>query len=59
MQSWEYSVTSINTLLLTLFDKYSQLLKKRFSEDFQEIVATDDYMPMPINTLDEYDNHLH
>lgn len=55
MQSWEYSVTSINTLLLTLFDKYSQLLKKRFSEDFQEIVATDDYMPMPINTLDEYD----
>ncbi|KAK7539033.1 exocyst complex subunit Sec15-like-domain-containing protein [Phyllosticta citricarpa] len=55
MESWEYSVTSINTLLLTLFDKYSQLLKKRFSEDFQEIVTTDDYMPMPINTLDEYD----
>ncbi|EOD46453.1 putative exocyst complex component protein [Neofusicoccum parvum UCRNP2] len=55
MESWEYSVTSINALLLALFDKYSQLLKKRFSEDFQEIVSTDDYMPMPIQTPDEYD----
>ncbi|KAL1637279.1 putative exocyst complex component [Diplodia seriata] len=55
MESWEYSVTSINALLLTLFEKYSQLLKKRFSEDFQEIVSTDDYMPMPIQTPDEYD----
>ncbi|KAF2142852.1 uncharacterized protein K452DRAFT_248391 [Aplosporella prunicola CBS 121167] len=55
MESWEYSVTSLNALLLTLFDKYSQLLKRRFSEDFQEIVSTDDYMPMPIKTQDEYD----
>lgn len=42
-------------MLLALFEKYSQLLKKRFSEDFQEIVSTDDYMPMPIQTPDEYD----
>ncbi|KAF2087013.1 exocyst complex subunit Sec15-like protein [Saccharata proteae CBS 121410] len=55
MDSWEYSTSSFNSLLLTLFNKYSQLLKRRFSEDFQEIVSTDDYMPMPINTLDEYD----
>ncbi|KAG9547704.1 exocyst complex subunit Sec15-like protein, partial [Aureobasidium melanogenum] len=42
-------------LLLKIFDKYAQLLKQRFSEDFQEIVSTDDYMPMPINNPDEYD----
>jgi hypothetical protein len=45
----------MNTLLLTLFDKYAELLKQRFSEDFLEIVGTDDYMPMPINTIEEYD----
>lgn len=55
MDSWSYSVSLLNALVLTIFQQYAQLLKKRFSEDFQEIVATDDYMPMPINSLDEYD----
>jgi hypothetical protein len=45
----------MHDLLLTLFSKYSELLKARFSEDFLEIVHTDDYMPMPINSLEEYD----
>lgn len=54
MDSWSYSVSALDALLLTLFDKYSSLLKKRFSEDFEEIVASDDYMPMPINDLDEF-----
>ncbi|KAF2490370.1 putative exocyst complex component Sec15 [Lophium mytilinum] len=55
MEKWGYSVKNLYDLLLTLFDKYSDLLKQRFSEDFQEIVSTDDYMPMPINNLEEYD----
>lgn len=55
MDSWNYSVSLLNALVLTIFQQYAQLLKKRFSEDFQEIVSTDDYMPMPINSLDEYD----
>jgi hypothetical protein len=59
---------------LTLFEGYAQLLKRSFSDDFQEvslpaingwpttkeltllqIVSTDDYMPMPVNNLDEYE----
>jgi hypothetical protein len=36
-QSWGYSVDSLDQLLLTIFDKYAQLLKQRFSEDFQEV----------------------
>lgn len=55
MESWSYSVGTLDTFLLTLFEKYAELLKRRFSDDFQEIVSTDDYMPMPINKLDEYD----
>ncbi|KAM0334071.1 hypothetical protein ACHAQA_001091 [Verticillium albo-atrum] len=55
MEGWGYSVSTLDTFLLTLFDKYAELLKRRFSEDFQEIVSTDDYMPMAINSREEYD----
>ena len=55
MEGWGYSVAVLDTFLLTLFEKYAELLKRRFSDDFQEIVSTDDYMPMPINNLEEYD----
>lgn len=55
MDGWGYSVSLLDTFLLTLFEKYAELLKRRFSEDFQEIVSTDDYMPMPIANIDEYD----
>jgi len=48
-------VATLDSFLLTLFDKYAELLKKRFSDDFQEIVASDDYMPMPVTNVDEYD----
>jgi hypothetical protein len=30
-------VTTLDNFLLKLFDKYAELLKKRFSEDFQEV----------------------
>jgi hypothetical protein len=55
MEGWSYSVATLDTFLLRLFDKYAELLKRRFSEDFQEIVSTDDYMPMAINSLEEYE----
>ncbi|MCJ1367737.1 Exocyst complex component 6 [Acarospora aff. strigata] len=55
MDGWDYPVYTLDSFLLTLFEKYSELLRRRFSDDFQEIVSTDDYMPMPINNLDEYD----
>ncbi|KAJ8123706.1 hypothetical protein ONZ43_g406 [Nemania bipapillata] len=55
MEGWGYSVSRLDDYLVTLFDKYAELLKRRFSEDFQEIVSTDDYMPMAINTREEYE----
>ncbi|KAI5290407.1 hypothetical protein KEM52_000466, partial [Ascosphaera acerosa] len=58
MNSWEFSCTIFDKLLLTLFAKYSELLRKRFSDDFHEIVSTDDYMPMPIKDAAEYDKVL-
>lgn len=37
MDGWGYSVTSLDNFLLKLFEKYAELLKKRFSDDFQEV----------------------
>ncbi|KAK3997266.1 putative exocyst complex component sec15 [Cladorrhinum sp. PSN332] len=54
MEGWGYSVSMLNNFQLTLFYKYAELLRRRFGEDFQEIVSTDDYMPMAIQTRDEY-----
>ncbi|RPB06115.1 exocyst complex subunit Sec15-like protein [Choiromyces venosus 120613-1] len=56
MDSWDYSVEALDSFLLVLFEKYSQRLKTEFSADFKEIVTSDDYMPMPINSFEEYDN---
>ncbi|OJJ04597.1 hypothetical protein ASPVEDRAFT_137292 [Aspergillus versicolor CBS 583.65] len=58
MNTWEFAVGAFDSLLLTLFRNYAELLKRRFSDDFQEIVSTDDYMPMPIQTPEEYDKVL-
>ncbi|KAL9107566.1 MAG: hypothetical protein Q9227_007566 [Pyrenula ochraceoflavens] len=55
MQSWNYPVTAFNGFLLSLFEKYAALLKKRFSDDFLEIVSTDDYLPMPIQNEEEFE----
>lgn len=74
-QTWNFPVRVFDDFLLRLFEKYAELLKRRFSDDFQEvwslliigsgliywqnqIVSTDDYMPMPIQTLEEYDKVL-
>lgn len=55
MEGWGYSVSRLDEFLVDLFDKYADLLQRRFSDDFQEIVSTDDYMPMAINSLEEYE----
>ncbi|KAK6950410.1 hypothetical protein Daesc_008738 [Daldinia eschscholtzii] len=55
MEGWGYSVSRLDEFLVELFDRYAGMLKKRFSDDFQEIVSTDDYMPMAINTKEEYE----
>ncbi|KAK4169224.1 putative exocyst complex component sec15 [Cladorrhinum sp. PSN259] len=54
MEGWGYSISMLNNFQLTLFYKYAELLRRRFGEDFQEIVSTDDYMPMAIQSRDEY-----
>jgi len=63
----------MNTFLLSLFKKYTALLHRRCSDEFQlvsgrhttevtcithqiQIVNADDYMPMTVNDLEQYDD---
>lgn len=55
MNTFKFNTTAMSNFLLVLFDKYAELLKQRFSEDFVEIVSTDDYMPMPIQNPEEFE----
>lgn len=41
MEGWGYSVSMLDNFLLSLFEKYAELLKRRFSEDFQEVCSLD------------------
>ncbi|AEO69002.1 uncharacterized protein THITE_59711 [Thermothielavioides terrestris NRRL 8126] len=58
MEGWGYSASVVNNFQLVLFHKHAELLQRRFGEDFQEIVSTDDYMPMTVKTREEYDKVL-
>lgn len=36
-QDYAYNVTELNTLLTTLFERYSDLLRRKFSTDFDQV----------------------
>ncbi|POY70555.1 hypothetical protein BMF94_6469 [Rhodotorula taiwanensis] len=55
LEGYGYSVSHLNSLLLTLFERYSQLLQRTFSADFEKIVIDDDHQPMVVNDADEFD----
>lgn len=43
VQGWGYCVTSLDNFLLTLFEKYATILKRRFIDDFQEVFIPTSY----------------
>lgn len=52
----------LDDFLLVLFDKYAELLKKRFSEDFQEVRTASPPCSAPTNFLspsDCFNRRLH
>ncbi len=47
-------MNQLTNLLLTLFERYSQLLQRKFSSDFESIVLGDDHQSMVVNDEEEY-----
>ncbi|GAA5827165.1 hypothetical protein JCM11251_001148 [Rhodosporidiobolus azoricus] len=55
LEGYGYSVSQLNALLMTLFERYSQLLQRKFSGDFEQIVLDDDHQPMVVNDAEEFE----
>jgi hypothetical protein len=55
MEGWGYTVVKLDDFLLTIFDKYAELLQRKFSDEFLEVVSMDDYMPMTVPSAEEYE----
>ncbi|KAF9174338.1 hypothetical protein BGX21_000170, partial [Mortierella sp. AD011] len=55
MESYNYPVSKLNDLLLTLFRTYADQLETKFSANFHKLVDEDDYTPMLVENQDEYD----
>lgn len=45
LQAWDFQVPVFDNFLLVLFEKYAELLKKRFSDDFQEVKVSPSHHP--------------
>lgn len=45
----------MNAFLLSLVEKYTSMLRHQASEELQQIVNADDYIPMTVDDFDEYD----
>ncbi|GAA6018183.1 hypothetical protein JCM11491_005623 [Sporobolomyces phaffii] len=55
LEGYGYSTSALHALLLTLFSRYSQLLQRKFSGDFEQIVLEDDHQPMVVNDRQEFE----
>ena len=56
METLLFHSPGLNTFLMSLFEKYVHLLKRRFGHDIEEVVGTDDFMPMSIESDDHYND---
>ncbi|KAJ3411833.1 hypothetical protein HDV05_001675 [Chytridiales sp. JEL 0842] len=58
LESYGYPVNNLTVLMLSLFDRYTELMKFRCSERMVEIIEEDEYVPMIVNSPEEYEEVL-
>lgn len=49
LEDYGYNVNTFTDLVLIVFQKYSDMLKHKFSVDFHQTIIDDDYMPMQVS----------
>ncbi|KAI8877265.1 exocyst complex subunit Sec15-like protein [Backusella circina FSU 941] len=53
LETFDYSVKPLQETMLTLFQRYSELLIHQYSQVFEEIVQNDECMPMTVENEEE------
>ncbi|KAG9287563.1 hypothetical protein G9A89_019624 [Geosiphon pyriformis] len=54
-EEYSYNTHKYMDLHFNVFQRYSEMLKEKFAEDFHQTLLDDDYMPMIVNAPDEYE----
>ncbi|KAJ3045438.1 hypothetical protein HDV00_010308 [Rhizophlyctis rosea] len=54
MEGFGYAVSSLMDLMLSLLDRYAELMKLKCAERIMELIDEDEYAPMVVNTEEEY-----
>lgn len=54
MQNFDFDISSLQKLLISLLKQYNANLQKKFIKQFMQTVEEDDYMPMVIKNKDLY-----
>ncbi|TPX32691.1 holo-[acyl-carrier-protein] synthase [Synchytrium microbalum] len=55
LENYGYSVSKLTDLIISLFDRYSEMMKTKCSESVSELIDSDEYSPLTINNYDEYE----
>ena len=53
LESFEFSVSRLNALVLSFFRRFAQLLRERFAADFQQAIREAQHQPMIVNDATE------
>ncbi|KAJ9102018.1 hypothetical protein QFC19_004943 [Naganishia cerealis] len=55
LEGYNYDVSGLTRLIMTMFERYSDLLQRKFSSDFDQIVMEDDNQPMMVQNQAEFE----
>ncbi|CAG8459120.1 4894_t:CDS:10 [Paraglomus occultum] len=55
LEEYSYNVQKYMDLHLFVFQRYSELLKEKFADDFHQTMLEDDYMPMIVDSPEQYE----
>ncbi|KAI8801221.1 exocyst complex subunit Sec15-like-domain-containing protein, partial [Cladochytrium replicatum] len=58
LEEYGYVITTLSELLLSLFDRYVQLMKMKCGDKLVELVQLDEYTPLVVHSSVEYDKVL-
>jgi len=54
MESYDYPVSQFHDLLGSFATEYTELLFKKFSQEFEQFILEDDHQPMQVHNEDEF-----
>ena len=55
LEGYNFNMRKLNRFMLSLFEGYSDALKRRFAANFQAIADEDVYLPMSVDSAEDWD----